>query len=71
MKVADDVIASVEDTDRFQQVFDMCALELMWNRVATCLYFDVNMFAVPFAARIGGNLVRYIESIAGRYDFLV
>ena len=65
-----DVQASVEDRERFKQVFDMCTLVLFWNRLGTYLRFSERVIISPFMTRVAGNTFAFIEDIATRHDFM-
>ena len=65
-----DVQASVEDQDRFKQVFDMCVLELVLNRLGTYMRIHAVLHPMGYLPRIAGNLLRYAEDMTALYDFM-
>ena len=65
-----DVQASVEDQERFKQVFDMCVLELVWNRLGTYMRINAVMHPLAYLPRIAGNLLSYMENMTAQYDFI-
>ena len=66
-----DVQASVEDQDRFKQVFDMCVLELVLNRLGTYMRIHAVLHPMGYLSRIAGNLLRYAEDMTALYDFML
>ena len=70
-KAPSDVQASVEDRERFKQVFDMTLLELVWNRLGTYMRVSAVLFPMTYIARVARNVLHYVEDMSALYDFLL
>ena len=66
---AGDIIGSVSDRSRFKAICDMCAVDILWNRLAMYSFYH-DYFPKDLTKIFNGNLSVYIKHFSRDYDFL-
>ena len=65
----EEVMETVRNKEQFKRVFDMCVVEMLWNRVGGMIIAS-KVHPLPFIPKLVKSVCRYLEYLSSVYGFL-